>query len=97
MTEDEADEAYEEFCAWIDKPPLEVDRFDAHVVRVYLDKQALESKAQLVESQFEPSTTVTFCACGHVSASHKGEEASCNVNGCGCRAFVRDTQRGKGA
>lgn len=85
-TEDEADEAYEEFLEKF-TAPFEVDRFDGNTIRIYLDTAALESAAQLVEARFEPPIVTTMCRCGHVAIAHRGEESACTVVGCDCTAF----------
>lgn len=93
-TEDEADEAYERMLEGPSNvAPLETDRYDGHTVRLYLDQRHLEAKAQLVESEFVPTTITCYCACGHIAAAHKGEESSCTVERCACRAYERDGKR----
>lgn len=88
-TEDEADEAYEQFLE-VAQAPLEVDRLDAHTVRFYLDTKALESRAQIIEAEYEPTTVMTVCQCGHVAAAHRGEDTSCEAHACKCRSFERN-------
>jgi hypothetical protein len=87
-TEDEADEAYEQFMDWL-HAPFEVDRFDGYTVRVYLDTKMMESKAQLIEASYTPATLTCPCVCAHIAAAHTGEESLCSVNGCECRGFER--------
>lgn len=91
-TEDEADEAYEQFERWVGHAPLEVDRLDGHTVRVYLDTKVLESRAQLVEASYKPTTLNSLCSCGHRAERHISEESYCNVPDCGCRGFERERQ-----
>jgi hypothetical protein len=88
-TEDEADEAYEQFLDHVDHPQLEVDRYDGNTVRVYLDTHALESRAQMIEAAMEPHTITTACSCGHMAAAHKGEDSLCSVDDCECIGFER--------
>jgi hypothetical protein len=90
-TEDEADEAYEQFERWLDAHPgLLCDRFDGNTIRVYVEKDTLEAKAQMIEVAFEPPTVSDRCTCGHIALSHRGEDVSCSVDGCTCRAFARE-------
>lgn len=85
-TEDEADDAYDAMMDWL-SAPLEVDRFDGHTVRVYLDTKVLESRAQVIEASYTPATLTCPCKCGHIAAVHKGEESLCEA--CDCRGYER--------
>lgn len=89
--EDAADEFYEQAEATYGSP-FEVDRFDAHVVRIYLNRKALESHAESVEARFDPLGVDSQCgACSHQLIAHEpSDDHSCAVDGCPCDGFERD-------
>lgn len=88
--EDAADEFYEQALETY-SDPFEVDRFDAHIVRIYLNRKQLESHAQAVEAKFDPLGIDSPCAtCGHQLLAHEpSTEHSCSVEDCTCEGFER--------
>lgn len=90
VLEDAADEFYEQAQDRYEEP-FEVDRLDAHVVRIYLNRKALESHAQAVEARFDPLGVDAECAaCGHQLISHEpSTDHTCTYVGCKCEGFER--------
>lgn len=92
--EDSADDFYEVSMEKYESP-LEVDRFDAHRVRVYLNCKALESAAQAVEAKHNPLGMDTPCTCGHALMAHEEADSfHCTVKDCGCQGYERDDPGG---
>lgn len=87
VTEDEADVAYERVGEWL-VAPLLADRLDGHTIRVYLDTKQLETRCQIVETEYEPPTIVSVCTCGHIAASHE-RDGECRACG-NCNGFTLD-------